>query len=53
MRMVLRTVINVLTHLPHVTDGEDRIEHFSLLAMMVTFMIINNQVRSKSGSWQT
>jgi hypothetical protein len=51
-----RGVINILTHPTYVCEGKDRVEHFSLLPMMVAFMSHRNkppEVKERTGRWQT
>lgn len=38
MKKILWGGIKIFTHITHVCDGKDRIEHFPLLAMLVAFM---------------
>jgi hypothetical protein len=36
--MEAEVVMTILTHMTYVCDGEDRVEHFPLFPMMITFV---------------
>lgn len=50
IRSILQVVINILTHITHVCDGKD---HFSLIAVVVTFTKMSFSIQRKTTEGQT